>query len=192
MAPAGEITDQDLIRAYVDSRDVDSLGVFLGRYQGPLMRFVGNFLRDDSAAQDIVQETFLRVAKKPSKLLDVHSCHNWLLKIARNLSVDHLRRLARSRKHTLALEYETARAETAVEPAIDRLARSERTIRVRNEIARLRPRLRMVMLLKVQEGKSYREIAEITGLTVTNVGYLIHQAMKTLKGRLEDLREEME
>ena len=45
------------------------------------------------------------------------------------------------------------------------------------------------MLLKVQEGKSYREIAEITGLTTTNVGYLIHQAMKTLKTRLEDLRE---
>ena len=48
------------------------------------------------------------------------------------------------------------------------------------------------MLLKVQEGKSYREIAEITGLTVTNVGYLIHQAMQTLKVRLEDLRENSE
>ena len=74
-------------------------------------------------------------------------------------------------------------------PAIDRLEKSERIVRVRSEIDRLRPRLRMVMLLKVQEGKSYREIAEITGLTTTNVGYLIHQAMKTLKTRLEDLRE---
>ena len=93
MAPAREMTDQDLLRAYVHSRDVDSLGVFLGRYEGPLMRLVTNFLRDESAAQDIVQETFLQVAKKPSKLLDVSSCHNWLLKIARNLSIDHLRRL---------------------------------------------------------------------------------------------------
>ena len=190
MAPAGEMTDQDLLRAYVHSRDVDSLGVFLGRYEGPLLRFVANFLRDESAAQDIVQETFLRVAKKPSKLLDVNSCHNWLLKIARNLSIDHLRRLARSRKHSRALEYEAARSETAAVPAIDRLEKSERMARVRSEIDRLRPRLRMVMLLKVQEGKSYREIAEITGLTATNVGYLIHQAMKTLKVRLEDLRED--
>ena len=110
MAPAGEMTDQDLLRAYVHSRDVDSLGVFLGRYEGPLLRFVANFLRDESAAQDIVQETFLRVAKKPSKLLDVNSCHNWLLKIARNLSIDHLRRLARIRKHSRALEYEAARS----------------------------------------------------------------------------------
>ena len=189
MAPAREMTDQDLLRAYVHSQDVDSLGVFLGRYEGPLMRFVANFLRDESAAQDIVQETFLRVAKKPSKLLDVSSCHNWLLKIARNLSIDHLRRLARSRKHSRALEYEAARSAAAAVPAIDRLEKSERMARVRSEIDRLRPRLRMVMLLKVQEGKSYREIAEITGLTTTNVGYLIHQAMKTLKTRLEDLRE---
>ena len=189
MAPAGEMTDQDLLRAYVHSQDVDSLGVFLGRYEGPLMRFVANFLRDESAAQDIVQETFLRVAKKPSKLLDVNSCHNWLLKIARNLSIDHLRRLARSRKHSRALEYEATRSAAAAVPAIDRLEKSERMARVRSEIDRLRPRLRMVMLLKVQEGKSYREIAEITGLTTTNVGYLIHQAMKTLKTRLEDLRE---
>ena len=189
MAPAREMTDQDLLRAYVHSQDVDSLGVFLGRYEGPLMRFVANFLRDESAAQDIVQETFLRVAKKPSKLLDVSSCHNWLLKIARNLSIDHLRRLARSRKHSRALEYEAARSAAAAVSAIDRLEKSERMARVRSEIDRLRPRLRMVMLLKVQEGKSYREIAEITGLTTTNVGYLIHQAMKTLKTRLEDLRE---
>ncbi|MCH2366713.1 MAG: sigma-70 family RNA polymerase sigma factor [Planctomycetes bacterium] len=189
MAPAREMTDQDLLRAYVHSQDVDSLGVFLGRYEGPLMRFVANFLRDESAAQDIVQETFLRVAKKPSKLLDVSSCHNWLLKIARNLSIDHLRRLARNRKHSRALEYEAARSAAAAVPSIDRLEKSERMARVRSEIDRLRPRLRMVMLLKVQEGKSYREIAEITGLTTTNVGYLIHQAMKTLKTRLEDLRE---
>ena len=185
------MTDQDLLRAYVHSRDVDSLGVFLGRYEGPLLRFVANFLRDESAAQDIVQETFLRVAKKPSKLLDVSSCHNWLLKIARNLSIDHLRRLARSRKHSRALEYEAARSAAAAVPSIDRLEKSERIVRVRSEIDRLRPRLRMVMLLKVQEGKSYREMAEITGLTTTNVGYLIHQAMKTLKVRLEGLRKDL-
>ena len=68
---------------------------------------------------------------------------------------------------------------------------SEPTARVRNEMARLRPRLRLVMLLKIQEGRSYREIAEITGLTATNVGYLIHQAMKTLKVRLEGLRKDL-
>ena len=51
--------------------------------------------------------------------------------------------------------------------------------------------LKEIMLLKVQESKSYREIAEITGLTVTNVGYLVHQALQILRQRLRDLREEI-
>ena len=190
MTPAREMTDQDLIRAYVDSNDVDSLGVFLCRYERLLIRFVANFLRDETAAQDIVQETFLRVAKKPSRLLGVNSCHNWLLRIARTLSIDHLRRLVRTRKLTRSLEVATVEVEAST--AGEKLEVVERKSRVRNEISQPRPRLRLVMLLKVQEGKSYREIAEITGLTVTNVGYLIHQAMQTLKVRLEDLRENSE
>jgi len=183
------MTDQDLLRAYADSRDVESLGAFLLRYQESLIRFVANYLRDETAAQDIVQETFLRVARQPSRLLDVTSCHNWLLSVARNLSVDHLRRKIRRRKHTEAYQDQAVRSTEAVDAEISRVEVRER---VRREIDGLRPRLRELMLLKVGEGKSYREIAEITGLSVTNVGYLIHQAMRTLKFRLQDLRETLE
>jgi RNA polymerase sigma-70 factor (ECF subfamily) len=187
MAPARELTDQDLIRAYVDSQDVESLGVFFCRYKGPLMRFVSNFLQDESAAQAIVQETFLRVVRKPARLLDVNSCLNEFLKIARSLSIGHLRHSVRMKKITGSMENGVA----LTAATSNNLEGSDSTARVRNEMARLRPRLRMVMLLKVQEGRSYREIAEITGLTATNVGYLIHQAMKTLKVRLEGLREDL-
>ena len=186
------MTDQDLLRAYVDARDVDSLGAFLGRYQESLVRFVANFLRDDAAAQDIVQETFLRVARNPKRLLDVGSCHNWLLSVARNLSVDHLRKRIRRRKHTEAYHAEAVLRGNTSEAADESLARDEVRARVRREIDGLRPRLRELMLLKVQEGKTYREIAEITSLSVTNVGYLIHQAMRTLEFRLKDLRETLE
>jgi RNA polymerase sigma-70 factor (ECF subfamily) len=187
------MTDQDLLRAYADSRDVESLGAFLARYQESLVRFVANYLRDDTAAQDIVQETFLRVARQPTRLLDVTSCHNWLLSVARNLSVDHLRKKIRRRKHTEAYQIQVARSGGVTAEAADvEISRGEVRERVRVEIDALKPRLRELMLLKVGEGKSYREIAEITGLSVTNVGYLIHQAMRTLKFRLKDLRETLE
>ncbi len=189
------MTDQDLIRAYVDSQDVDSLGTFLGRHQDSLVRFVSNFLRDDNVAQDIVQETFLRVARHPTRLLRVSSCHNWLLRVARNLSVDYLRGAVRRRKHAkqfaeLRAADDRAREGSLAEPADLRLERAEVRQRVEREIHRLSPRLRELTLLKVQEGKTYREIAEITGLSVTNVGYLLHQAMKTLTERLRDIRGE--
>jgi len=94
------MTDRDLLRAHIDLREVDRLGAFLGRYQESLVRFVANYLRDDTVARDIVQEMFRRVARHPKRLLEVTSCHNRLLSMARNLSVDHLRKKIRRRKHT--------------------------------------------------------------------------------------------
>ena len=189
MGTKKDLTDRTLIEAFADSGDTESLGVLLQRYETSLVRFVTNFLGDRDTAQDIVQETFLRVAKRPRKLLGIQSIHNWLLRVARNLSIDHLRRLSRQRKHSRTLMEQTARERAAVEPADKKLGRAVRRDRVRTEINQLRPRLKEIMLLKIQEARTYREIAEITGLTVTNVGYLVHQAMQTLKLKLKDLRE---
>ena len=191
MTSLKDLSDRTLLEAFADTGNTECLGVFLERYDASLVRFVSNFLGDAAAAQDIVQETFLRVAKRPEKLLGVRNCHNWLLKVARNLSIDHLRRLIRRRKHQQTLKEEATRKSKAHETPPEALERSEREIRVRNEISRLRPKLKEVMLLKVQESKSYREIAEITGLSVTNVGYLIHQALKALRQRLMDIREDL-
>lgn len=187
MAAKETMTDRTLLEAYADTGDSECLGIFLKRYETSLIRFVSNFLGDEGIAQDIVQETFLKVARRPGKLLGVRSFHNWLLKVARNQSIDHLRRVIRQRKHSSRLQQEAA---TQADTVIETLEHSERSARVRMEIDRLRPKLKEVMLLKVQESKSYREIAEITGLTVTNVGYLVHQAMQALRSSLRDLRED--
>lgn len=186
------MTDQELLQAYVESRDVDSLSAFLCRYQDSLLRFVAKMLGDADAAQDVVQETFLQVTRNPRRLLSVDSCHNWLLRVARNIGIDHVRRLARARKHADAVATRTSEREAAKQHAADEAVEREETrARVRTEIERLKPRYRELLLLKVQEGKSYKEIAEITGLTVTNVGYLLHQAMKSLTQRLESKRGEL-
>lgn len=183
------MTDQELLQAYVDRRDVDSLSTFLCRYQESLLRFVAKLLRDPDAAQDVVQETFLRVARNPRRLLGVDSCHNWLLRVARNLGMDHLRRLTRVRKHASAVGSQAA---TVVaqrqEETQSVLEKEEERESVRREIQRLQPRYRELLLLRVQEGKTYKEIAAITGLTVTNVGYLLHHAMKSLSARLKEKR----
>ena len=190
MAAKETMTDRTLLEAYADTGDSECLGIFLKRYETSLIRFVSNFLGDEGIAQDIVQETFLKVARRPGKLLGVRSFHNWLLKVARNQSIDHLRRVIRQRKHSSRLQQEAAAQATQADTVIETLEHSERNARVRMEIDLLRPKLREVMLLKVQESKSYREIAEITGLTVTNVGYLVHQAMQALRSSLRDLRED--
>lgn len=183
------MTDQELLRAYVVGHDVQSLGIFLGRYQDSILRFVARLLRDDDVAQDVVQETFLRVARHPKPLLKVESCHNWLLRVARNIGMDHLRRVSRHRKHAESVarhaESSLAAAAAVAEP-VAVVERQELQKMVRAEIDRLPPRQRELLLLRVQEKKSYKEIAEIAGLTATNVGFILHQAMKALSTRLKD------
>jgi RNA polymerase sigma-70 factor (ECF subfamily) len=190
--PAGDLTDQELLRAYAASRDRDSLGRFLARYEASLMRFAGRLLGDRDAAQDVVQETFLQVARHPGRLLGVESCHNWLLRVARNIGVSRIRREARTRRHEETLRARAAAlgeetAETAGPSGA--LEREEVRDRVRAAMDRLNPRYREILILKITEEKSYREIAEITGLSVTNVGYLLHQALKALSVRLDHSRE---
>jgi RNA polymerase sigma-70 factor (ECF subfamily) len=191
MTSGSERTDQDLLRAYAESRDGESLGVFFGRYQDSLIRFMTKLLQDREAAQDIVQETFLRVAREPRRLFDVTNCHNWLLTVARNLGISHLRHRIRVRKHHEVLRVRLAANVAAGEEAKPAIEEEEVRQKVRAEIGRLSGRHREVLLLKVQEDKSYREIAEITGLSITNVGYILHQAMKDLSRKLNHSREDL-
>jgi len=97
--------------------------------------------------------------------------------------VDCLRRQAVERKAAKEL----AAAPPATAPAPDILAEgAEHLAAVRAAIDRLKPRLRELLLLKISEGKSYREIAAITGLSVTNVGFLLHQALVALEAELKE------
>ncbi len=189
------MTDQDLLRSFADRADVQSLDLFIQRYQTPLLRFATKFLGDRDAAFDVVQETFLQVAERPAKLFGVESCHNWLLRVARNIGIDHLRRKRTRREHQSRVAAHTAGVRTGADES-DRptaaIERSEIRREVRAEIDRLKPRYRELLLLKVVEEKSYKEIAEITGLTATNVGYLLHKAMKILTERLQRRREDLE
>ncbi|HNR98710.1 MAG TPA: sigma-70 family RNA polymerase sigma factor [Planctomycetota bacterium] len=183
-----EPTEEDLLRAYAASGDSKFLGSFLARYEGRLLRFATRLLGGDHhGAQDVVQETFFQVVRRPAGLLAAERRHNWLLKIARNIGISRMRRA------TLADRHETFRAGPAALragcPPSGAVEAEERTAAVRAAIDRLPPRCRELLLLKVQEEKSYREIAEITGLTVTNVGFLLHRAMKELSLRLAGSRE---
>ena len=197
MTSRGEMTDQDLLRAYAESSDMDSLGTFFGRYEESLLRFSGKLLGDSDRAQDVVQETFIQVARQPRKLLGIESCHNWLLRVARNIGITQLRQDARARRHADRVAErvagrvagEAAKAEAALSTKAER---DETKHRVREVIAKLHPRHRELLMLKIEESKSYKEIAEITGLTATNVGYLLHMAMKDLERRLKPLREDLE
>ena len=183
-----EMTDRQLLQSYADGRNVQAFDVFVDRHENALLSFAASFLRDEGQAQDVVQETFFRVARYPKRILSATGAgaveRNWLLKVVRDLSIDNLRRRAVERKAASLLRAAAAAAGQVAPSAEEGAERGERSAQVRAAIERLTPRLRELMILKVREQKSYKEIAQITGLSVTNVGFVLYQAMQALEKEL--------
>lgn len=153
----------------------------LTRYERPLLAFALHHCRDAETARDTVQDTFLRYFRdRPDGELEALA--PWLFTVCRRLLIDHQRKHHRivPMNAATALTLDTAIDESAAPP--DRAAvQSDDTSRLRHLITSLPERQRELVRLKFEAGLSYRDIAAATGLTVTNVGTLLHHAVQSLR-----------
>jgi RNA polymerase sigma factor (sigma-70 family) len=146
----------------------------LGRYEAPLMRYAARMLDDTELARDVVQDCFLRLCQQRPETLDGH-LGEWLYTVCRRRAIDHLRR--NGRMHRL----------DGQEPAVtmeDPVERREEQETLLDRVARLPKLQQEVLLLKFQDGLSYKQISAITSTSVGNVGYLLHHALRTLRAEL--------
>jgi RNA polymerase sigma-70 factor (ECF subfamily) len=172
-------TDDAALLTHLRTEPARWLPTVLERYEAPLLRHAGSVLSDPVAAQDVVQECFLKLLASGRPVQNLSA---WLHRVTHNLALDHLRGEARrQRLHAAAAQS----AAPTVESAESTLASDDAQRIVEREIEALTPNERAVLHLKLKAGKSYREIAEITGLTATNVGYLLHHAVKKVAARLK-------
>lgn len=152
----------------------------LRRYEGPLMRYAQRITGDFERARDVVQETFLRLCSHGQEKVDGHLAE-WLFTVCRNQALDVRRK---ERRMTLIADEQVAGTDARA-PAPDLLAeRSETAGRIMEMVNTLPSNQQAVIRFKFQNGLSYREISEITGLTVTNVGFLIHRGLKTVREKM--------
>ncbi len=179
-----DLTDHELLESYLGG-DVSAFETILSRYERPLLRFVTRYRHGlgiggaEEWAQDTVQEVFLRLVREAPALRVVECLGAWLYRVARNLAIDEARKEIRmERRHQMA-----AATELAPPPPLVEEGRELSEI-VSRKLQGLPPNQRDVLVLKIQEGKSYKEISEITGLSTSNVGYLIHHGLKALAGQL--------
>lgn len=127
-------------------------------------------------AEDIVQETLIRIWKKREQWGQIESLEAWGLTIARNLSLDYLRR---NEQHTdVPLDFDIPVND------YDRLGENERLQMVRNVMNTLSEKQRTAMQLRDFEGKSYREIADIMQVSEEQVKVNIFRARQAIKAKL--------
>jgi RNA polymerase sigma factor (sigma-70 family) len=154
----------------------------LAEYEGPLIRYALRFTRDPDQARDIVQDAFLQLCRAdPADVADHVGA--WLFTVCRNRALDILRK--EDRMNVLS----EAAAEVVAGPDPGPEARAEHRDDHRRALAALgalSPNQQEIVRLKFQAGLSYNEISAITGLSVSNVGFQIHTAIRRLRAGLAD------
>ena len=169
----------------------EKLAAFEGlvsEYEKPLLRYAGRILRDPNAAQDVVQETFVRLFRRWTDALEPSpKLSSWLYRVAHNCAVDYVRK--ESRRRLLHLRQAEGADEFIMPDRGKDFRISERAEKATEALARLSLREQQLVILKVYEEKSYKEISEITDLAVSNVGYILHHAMKKMANMLRAPRD---
>jgi RNA polymerase sigma-70 factor (ECF subfamily) len=168
------------------------------RYQRPVFSLIYRMVRDREAAEDLAQETFIKVLNAIDTYRPEHKFSSWIFKIANNAAIDHLRRREpdvlslEGAPDAVSVERQEATAlqvSDRGESPLDELEARELGSHIESAIARLRPEYRACILLRHVEGRAYEEIATILGLPLGTVKTYIHRARAELRDILEPLRE---
>ena len=147
------------------------------QYQAPLLRYATRLVNDPDRARDVVQDTFVRLMAQSPATIDSHLAE-WLFTVCRNRAFDIYRKEGRMKQ----FDEGAVERVVAAEPRPGAVLEAEEThAAIVRLIDRLPPNQQEVIRLKFQNGFSYREISRITSLSVGNVGFLIHTAIKTLR-----------
>ncbi len=160
-------------------RDTAWLRGVMARYEGPLVRYAARILRDEDRGRDVAQETFLRLIRTDNAP-DDDRLGEWLFAVCRNRAID----VYRKERRMYALSDEARDNRPSAEPSPPAAAeRNEAVGEALHALADLPDNLREVLRLRFQNGFSYKQIAGITGLSVSNVGFLIHTGVGKLRKR---------
>lgn len=152
-----------------------------------LYRFLARLTGDGDYAKDVVQEVFLRVARKP--IPDDAPHRAWLFQMGRSLARSGMRKSRRRRALLQGRAHRVPVAAPAPEPDAAP-ERKERVAAVRTALAELSEKERTILLMR-EEGFKHREIAEAVGTTTGSVGTMIARALARLEAALGGiLREE--
>ncbi len=176
----GEAPDDILLSRYCRQKDLTAFSALIDRHQADLLRTAHALLGDGHAAQDAVQEGFLRLSRDAEALVAKWragaSLGGWLCTVVRNWCIDHLRRKQAAPMSPLT----ELQAESAAAPAT-LVADADAGQALWRAVDTLPQLERAAVVMRYRDGLSYQDIAERLDKTATHVGVLLHQALGRLR-----------
>ena len=154
-------------------------------YEASLIRYAMLFTNSEDRARDIVQDTFIKLCRQERKKVEKY-VKAWLYKVCRNRSLEILRKENRM----MELTDSTLIKKGGTSPSPDMQAAQNDDVQMALALVDTLPEKQQeVVRLKFQHQLSYKEISEVAEVSVTNVGFLLHTALKQLRSQMLQARE---
>jgi RNA polymerase sigma-70 factor (ECF subfamily) len=173
--------------------DVSAFDALFRRWSGPLLRYVDRMVRDAAMAEELVQESFLRLYRARERYQPEARFSTWLYTIATRLALNELRRGRHQNPHKSTDETDADGATlilTGNAPRADDVAHARRVGEsVEDALGTLPERQRAALWLSAVEGLSYAEIADSLETSEKSVKALVHRARSALVQRLGEKAE---
>lgn len=180
LAARAEIRDDQLVGA-VARGDEDAFRALMGRHKRAVLNYLFRFVGDEAWAEDLAQETFVRVFRHASRYDAERSFSIWVLRIARNLAFDHLRARKTEARALTAVQAQTRESAPANAGPEALALRREAERALEAALASLPENFRDVLVLCDVQGLSYQEAAEITETPVKTVSTRLFRARNELR-----------
>lgn len=182
-ATVGELGEPEAAddRRWVTAARAGDAGAFRAlfeRHAAAVRRFLRDLARDEAYADEATQETFVRAHRRLATLREDQRVRAWLLGIARRVFLEELRRRPRVGEADLERVEDGRRS-----PEADLLI-AEQVQLFRDALARLRPDRRSVLLLQIDHGLGYDEIAQVMGWSPAQVRNELHRGRQELRAQL--------
>ena len=166
-------------------RDPDLLARLIEQYQHRLLRYLISLVGNRATAEDLFQDTWLRVLEHGHLYNGSTSFVTWLLTVARNLTIDWLRRKRPESLDAMLADAPEQPVLARPSSAFQHVASREQDEMLNAALARLAPERRQVVVLRFQEELSLEEIAAITSVPLSTVKSRLYRALEELAPRVK-------
>ncbi|HJL16240.1 MAG TPA: RNA polymerase sigma factor [Sandaracinaceae bacterium LLY-WYZ-13_1] len=191
-------SDEELLRRFNEG-DAEAFEVLVRRYERPLYNFILRSVRRRDRADELLQDVFLKVVQRSGDFKGHSKLSTWIYSIARNLCIDHSRKMVFRRHKSLDAPGRSADSDegptlldrTASDgPDVDRAAiAKDLQGRIAEAVEELPEDQREVFLLRQVQGLPFKEIAEIVGVPENTVKSRMRYALERLQRALSEYRD---
>jgi len=182
-------TDEELIYQFQQG-DTNAFTELVKRYKDPLFNYVSRMLKDSVFAEDIVQETFVRVYKNRDRYQQIAKFSTWIYTIAINLTKTEIRRQSLRRFYSFSSTSEDGKTFELPDPRVNQEKGAEDTIlgdQIMESIEKLPKVFREVVILRDLQELSYEEISRIIGVPLGTVKSRVNRGRSRLQKILKNI-----